>query len=63
MKKVADFTQEKQCHHPEHDPPGMIVLRPGVYEHVCPACGRKLSIVERPGPHLTRMSAHTDRTT
>ena len=25
----------------EHDPPGMIVLSPGLYEHECPRCGAK----------------------
>ena len=28
----------KPCHHPEHNPPTMIVLEPGVYEHTCPWC-------------------------
>ncbi len=29
------------CQSPEHNPPNMIVLEPGVYEHTCPACGAK----------------------
>jgi len=29
------------CNHPEHYPPNNIVLEPGVYEHVCPACGAR----------------------
>ncbi len=28
------------CRNPDHDPPRMIVLAPGQYEHTCPACGR-----------------------
>lgn len=24
---------------PEHNPPNMIVLPPGVYKHTCPGCG------------------------
>lgn len=34
---------EKPCFHPEHNPPSMKVYQPGVYEHECPACGRKLT--------------------
>ena len=30
----------KECHHPEHNPPGHIVLQPGAYEYECPGCGR-----------------------
>jgi hypothetical protein len=30
----------KPCHHPEHNPPGHIVLPPGRYEYTCPGCGR-----------------------
>jgi hypothetical protein len=30
------------CYHPEHNPPGMIVLEPGTYEHTCPGCGAKM---------------------
>ncbi len=38
-KKIADTP--KYCAHPEHDPPKHMVFQPGVYEHTCPACGRK----------------------
>lgn len=27
------------CKHPCHNPPSHIVLKPGTYEHICPACG------------------------
>lgn len=30
----------KACFHPEHNPPGHIVLKPGLYEYTCPGCGR-----------------------
>ena len=30
---------KKRCRHPEHKPPGHIVLQPGTYEYVCPGCG------------------------
>ena len=33
--------KDKRCRHPEHDPPGHIVLKPGTYTYQCPACGQK----------------------
>lgn len=33
--------RDQQCRSPEHFPPSMIVLPPGLYEHECPACGAK----------------------
>jgi hypothetical protein len=29
------------CRHPEHKPPNMIVLPPGVHVWKCPACGEE----------------------
>jgi len=29
----------KKCLHPEHSPPTMIYLPPGIYEYTCPECG------------------------
>lgn len=52
MRKISDardnkgwvglpgWPEAKICRHPEHDPPGHIVLEPGTYEHTCPGCGR-----------------------
>jgi hypothetical protein len=37
LRKIKDA--EKPCMHPEHNPPSMIVLSPGTYEHTCPGCG------------------------
>lgn len=31
------------CNHPEHDPPGMIVIHHPC-KYVCPACGREVII-------------------
>jgi hypothetical protein len=50
MKKIADFEKEHICRHPDHDPPTMIVLQPGIYEHKCPACGQKQIVVQPPKP-------------
>ena len=38
LRKIADAPNP--CRHPEHNPPGNIVLDPGTYEYVCPACGK-----------------------
>lgn len=47
LRKIADLPQP--CFHPEHNPPTMIVLEPGVYEHTCPNCGAVTTFrVERP---------------
>lgn len=39
LRKIADISQP--CLNREHNPPGHIVLQPGVYEHICPGCGKK----------------------
>lgn len=36
LEKIADINP---CLSPSHNPPGMMVYPPGVYRHVCPACG------------------------
>jgi hypothetical protein len=28
------------CYHPEHNPPGLVHLKPGRYEWTCPGCGQ-----------------------
>lgn len=40
-KKIAEPPAAATCRHPDHDPPKLIVLEPGLYEHTCPACGRQ----------------------
>lgn len=41
-RKIADLPTDKRCRHPEHDPPTAMCFPPGIYEHECPACGRKV---------------------
>lgn len=45
LKKLWD--EEPPCPHPEHKPPGMIVLPPGGYSHTCPCCGKTTTFVIR----------------
>lgn len=45
LRKIKDFGPQEICNHPGHNPPTMIVLSPGVYEHTCPACGKKQTFV------------------
>lgn len=44
LRKIKEFDKcqykIKLCRHPEHNPPNMIVLTPGLYEHTCPGCGK-----------------------
>jgi predicted RNA-binding Zn-ribbon protein involved in translation (DUF1610 family) len=39
LKKISDLPAMVVCRSTEHNPPSMIVLSPGVYEHTCPNCG------------------------
>jgi hypothetical protein len=38
---------DDRCRHPEHKPPGMIVLPEGVHTYRCPGCGEKTIITIR----------------
>ena len=44
LKKLPDDTawyiKLGPCDSPEHNPPNMIYLEPGTYEHTCPQCKR-----------------------
>ena len=48
-RKIADIQPnkiwikqtKKPCFDPEHNPPKHCVFEPGIYEHVCPGCGKK----------------------
>lgn len=40
-KKIADWSK-RPCAHPEHNPPSLMVFSPGVYEHECPSCHKKV---------------------
>jgi len=61
MKKIADWPTGEEpgswflpaCNHREHNPPNMIVLPPGIYEHTCPGCGRTVIVRIPPKPTLT----------
>lgn len=56
LKKIADLPRQQFCRHPEHNPPGHIVLSPGVYEHTCPGC----KSVFRFSVHPTHMAVGGD---
>ena len=45
IRRIDDDTNvwpRNLCRDPEHNPPGMICLPPGLYEHECPRCGAKV---------------------
>jgi hypothetical protein len=35
------WTHFEPCQNSEHNPPGYIVLKPGVHTWVCPGCGKE----------------------
>lgn len=41
-----DLPKDKQCKHPEHQPPSHIYIPQGKgYRHVCPACGAEAVLI------------------
>lgn len=51
-RKIKDFPSDKQCIDSEHNPPTMIVLEPGIYEHECPSCHNVQTFIIPPKPTL-----------
>lgn len=39
-KKIADLPNKRGYQDPEHKPPMYQVFEPGIYEHICPSCGK-----------------------
>jgi hypothetical protein len=69
LRKIKDFGPREICNHPGHNPPTMIVLSPGIYEHTCPACGKqqqfivnRLSSLSVPSPSVRPRNDHRNRT-
>jgi hypothetical protein len=42
-RRIDDLPRDTRCRHPDHNVPSMLYLRPGIYEHECPGCGRKFT--------------------
>ena len=42
-RKISDPKEDRQnvCRSGDHEPPQMMVFEPGLYEHTCPACGKR----------------------
>ena len=40
-RKIKDIDQKQICLSTEHYPPQHMVYDPGIWEHVCPSCGKK----------------------
>lgn len=40
-RKIADLKCKVPCADPDHDPPSMMVLPDGLWEHECPTCGHR----------------------
>ena len=52
MKKIANIKIKDLCKSPSHDPPGMICLPEGIYEHVCVDCNERQTVIISPKPSL-----------
>jgi hypothetical protein len=52
FKKVGEWSEEQTCRDPQHNPPGMIDLDPGIYEWTCPTCGKVTPVKVAPRPTL-----------
>jgi hypothetical protein len=40
-RKIADLPKEETCRDQQHNLPTHMVYPKGVYEHICPSCGKK----------------------
>ena len=45
IRKIGDLVEPRICRDPCHNPPTHWCPSPGVYEHVCPSCGKRQQIV------------------
>lgn len=52
--KELDSWDTTICRNPNHNPPGMMVYQPGLWEHTCPSCKRSFTFIVRPN-HLVDM--------
>lgn len=43
MPFIKHVKPKEICRHPEHNPPGMILLPPGSHTWQCPACGKTVT--------------------
>lgn len=58
FRKIGDFKDYGMCDHPEHSPPSMIVLQPGVYEWKCPGCLKETIVIQRREASLSAAETH-----
>lgn len=42
-RKIKEEKEMKPCFSSDHNPPSHMVFEPGLYEHTCSACGRKIT--------------------
>ena len=51
MKKIIDWSSlwmDRFCKDPGHNPPSMVVLTEGIWQHTCPKCRKVQHIVIPP---------------
>ena len=44
-RKIRDLEPKEICRDPEHTPPQFMVYEDGVWEHICPSCGKRTEFV------------------
>lgn len=62
-RKISDLPDAKTCQDKEHNPPMHVCLPDGVYEHVCPSCGkRQVFTIRKPTMGVTNEDVYDDET-
>ena len=47
-RKISDLPKTDYCRDTEHEPPKFMVYEPGVWEHICPTCGKRTEFIVNP---------------
>lgn len=58
-RKLYDLP--RPCMSSDHNPPSMMVFPPGVYEHICSACGHRITFTVYPGPTSMNQTTWVNR--
>lgn len=59
IKKLSDWKDKftPDCSDPEHEPPSILHLEPGLYEYICPRCRLTKIFTVQPKPTLKTMDS------
>lgn len=48
-ENIKESICKNACKDPEHNPPSMIVLKPGIHHYECPSCKNIQIIIQKDG--------------